>query len=91
MSATTIRRILAPAPLALAALLMAVLCVVRADADSTVGGFRTLAGIKTDVDLPAESSGSAASIQRTLRPALSYPTLHVHSPASMPPPDSFTT
>ncbi|MEM7705882.1 MAG: SLBB domain-containing protein [Pseudomonadota bacterium] len=39
--------------------------------------FDVLAGAPIDDELPAQSPGSAASVNRTLRPALSYPTLRL--------------
>ena len=48
-----------------------------ARATDALSSFSTLTSLKTDVDLPQESSGAAASVNRDLRPALSYPTLHL--------------
>lgn len=42
-----------------------------------LAAFNQLTNAPTDDELPAQSAGSAASVNRTLRPALSYPTLHV--------------
>ncbi len=39
--------------------------------------FNQLSNAPTDDELPAQTAGSAGSVNRTLRPALSYPTLRV--------------
>lgn len=47
-----------------------------AGAETKLADFTTIANAKLDNQLPMETSGAAASVHRTLRPALSYPTLH---------------
>ena len=48
-----------------------------AGAADSLSSFTSLTSLKTDVDLPTESAGAAASVHRDLRPALGYPTLHL--------------
>ncbi len=53
---------------------------------STVGAFDTLAGTKTDTELPSESAGESGSVTRTLRPTLGYPTLRLDNTSVHPAP-----
>ena len=59
------------------------LTVLPAVASDSLSQFTAISSAKFDNELPAETSGSSASVHRSLRPKLGYPTLEVAGQGSI--------